>query len=158
MAYSNKFGHIVLTTGNKSELSVGFSTLYGDTCGGLAVIADLWKNQVYELARTYNEHAVVIPTSTLEKPPSAELRPGQLDTDSLPPYERLDPILRGLVEDEESVRVVAERTGAEEDLVRAIQEKLHRSEYKRHQFPPALRVSRKAWVGRIYPILHKFRE
>jgi NAD+ synthase (glutamine-hydrolysing) len=158
MAYSNQFGHLVLNTANKSECAVGYTTLYGDTNGGLAVIADLWKHEVYALARTYNETRELIPRSVLEKPPSAELRPDQLDPASLPPYDRLDPLLQGLVEREASAADVATRLGEPLGLVPAIRGKLHKSEYKRYQFPPTLRVSPRAWVGRDYPVMHRFEE
>jgi NAD+ synthetase len=154
MALSNRTGRLLLTTGNKSECSVGYCTLYGDTCGGLAVIADLWKMQVYELSRWLNEHLLqnAIPESTLVKPPSAELRPDQRDDQSLPPYELLDPILQRLVEQESSIEAAAEQTGAPLELVRDIARKLYRAEYKRKQFAPTLRVTSRSWGGRDYPI------
>lgn len=154
MALSNRTGRLLLTTGNKSECSVGYCTLYGDTCGGLAVIADLWKLQVWKLSRWLNEHRLhgAIPESTLTKPPSAELRPNQRDDQSLPPYEILDPILEQLVEFEASVTQAATRTGADPALVHDIAVKLHRAEYKRKQFPPTLRVTTRSWGGRDYPI------
>jgi NAD+ synthetase len=154
MALSNRTGRLLLTTGNKSECSVGYCTLYGDTCGGLAVIADLWKLQVYELSRWLNEHRVngAIPQSTLTKPPSAELRPDQRDDQSLPPYEVLDPILEQLVEHEVSIEEAASATRAPVDLVRQIALKLYRAEYKRKQFAPTLRVTSRSWGGRDYPI------
>jgi NAD+ synthase (glutamine-hydrolysing) len=158
MAFSNKHGHIVLTTGNKSECAVGFATLYGDTCGGLAVIADLWKTEVYALARHLNSSGEVIPRAVLEKPASPELKPGQVTQHHLPPFEVLDPVLAALVEDEVGPETAAERTGAPLDLCRTIQRKLYCAEYKRYQFAPALRVSRKSWVGRVYPIVHRFTE
>ncbi len=158
MAFSNKFGHLVLTTGNKSECSMGFATLYGDTCGGLAVLADVWKTDVYELARFINRGGEKIPANVLVKPPSPELRPGHLTSDSLPPFAVLDPVLRALVEDEAGPEEAAAATGAPVELCREIQRRLYRAEYKRQQFPPALRVSRRAWVGRQYPIVHRFAE
>jgi NAD+ synthase (glutamine-hydrolysing) len=158
MAYSNKLGHLVLTTGNKSECSTGFCTLYGDTCGGLAVLADVWKTDVYLLARHMNREREVIPANVLVKPPSPELRPGHLTSDTLPPFPVLDPVLREIVEEERGPEEAAARTGAPPELCRAIQERVYRAEYKRQQFPPTLRVSRRAWVGRQYPIVHGFRD
>jgi len=154
MALSNRTGRLLLTTGNKSECSVGYCTLYGDTCGGLAVIADLWKLQVYELSRWLNTHRLdgAIPQSTLTKPPSAELRPNQRDDQNLPPYEVLDPILEQLVEQEVSIEQAAAATGAPTELVRQIALKLYRAEYKRKQFAPTLRVTSRSWGGRDYPI------
>ena len=154
MALSNRTGRLLLTTGNKSECSVGYCTLYGDTCGGLAVIADLWKLQVQRLARWLNEHRLggAIPLSTLTKPPSAELRPDQRDDQSLPPYEQLDPILHELVENELSAPQAAKATGADPALVADIAQKLYRAEYKRKQFAPTLRVTSRSWGGRDYPI------
>ena len=158
MAYSNKFGTVVLTTGNKSESAVGYCTLYGDTCGGLAPIADLYKNQVYALARYANRQRELIPVSTIEKPPSAELAPDQKDSDSLPPYDVLDEILRLLIEERCSIETIAQRTGQTTDLVSDIVRKVYAAEYKRKQLPLTLRVSSKAWVGRVYPLAHRFRD
>lgn len=154
MAYANRTNALLLTTGNKSECSVGYCTLYGDTCGGLAVIADVWKEDVYALCRWLNAHVVdgAIPDSTLTKPPSAELRPGQRDDQSLPPYDVLDPILQALVEREVGVEEAARSTGQPVALVRSLALKLQRAEYKRKQFAPTLRVSARAWVGRDYPL------
>lgn len=154
MALSNRTGRLLLTTGNKSECSVGYCTLYGDTCGGLAVIADLWKTQVYQLARWLNEHRIAgaIPESTLTKPPSAELRPDQRDDQSLPPYDLLDRVLHELVERELSIADAAAATGADPALVGRIGRMLYRAEYKRKQFAPTLRVSGRGWVGRDYPV------
>ncbi len=158
MALSNRTGRILLTTGNKSECSVGYCTLYGDTCGGLAVIADLWKHQVYSLARWLNAHRIdgAIPESTLLKPPSAELRPGQRDDQSLPPYDVLDPILEQLVDQELSVDDAAAATRADPAVVLRIARMLYRSEHKRKQFAPALRVSSRSWGGRDYPIAQRW--
>ncbi len=158
MAYSNKHGHLLLTTGNKTECSVGFCTLYGDTCGGLAVLADLWKTEVYALARHMNRDGEAIPPAVIAKPASPELKPGQLSQHHLPPFDVLDPVLAALVEDELGPDAAAAKTGAPAGLVRAVQQKLYAAEYKRFQFAPTLRVSRKAWVGRVYPIVHKFTE
>jgi len=164
MAYSNRTGAFVLTTGNKSECAVGYCTLYGDTCGGLAVIADLFKVEVYALSRRINELAIAagrtppIPESTLTKAPSAELRPNQTDQDDLPPYEVLDRVLEALIVRELGVEDTAKLTGDPLDLVRSIARRVRTNEYKRQQFPPTLRVSDRAWVGREYPIAQKFFE
>lgn len=158
MAYSNRTGAFVLTTGNKSECAVGYCTLYGDTCGGLAVIADLFKVEVYALCRRINELSAVppIPESTLTKPPSAELRPNQTDQDDLPPYEVLDRVLDALIVRELGVEDAARLTGDPIELVRSIARRVRTNEYKRQQFPPTLRVSDRAWVGREYPIAQKY--
>jgi NAD+ synthetase len=167
MAYSNKLGHIVLTTGNKTECSIGFCTLYGDTCGGLAVLADLWKTEVYALARHVNEAAAAdgrrfaegggpIPPDVLVKPASPELKPGQVTQHHVPPFDVIDPLLAQLVEEEVGPEEAARRTGAPLEVARWAQKKLSAAEYKRAQFAPALRVSKKAWVGRSYPIVHRF--
>ncbi len=158
MAYANKFDHLLLTTGNKSETAVGYCTLYGDMCGGLAVIADLWKTEVYTLARWLNRNGERIPQSTIDKPPSAELRPGQRDTDALPPYDVLDPILKLLVEDEMGAELVAQRLGADQGLVSRLANMVQGSEFKRFQYAPTLRVSLRCWVGRRVPVSHRFRE
>jgi NAD+ synthetase len=165
MALSNKFGSLVLTTGNKSEIAVGYCTLYGDMCGGLAVISDVPKTMVYRLARIANERyeknglAAPIPESTLTKPPSAELRPDQKDTDSLPEYEVLDAILEDYIERYQSVPEIAANEGIPELLVRDIVRKVDRNEYKRQQAAPGLRITRKAFgVGRRFPIAHRFTE
>jgi len=158
MAFSNKQGHAVLTTGNKSECAVGYCTLYGDTNGALAPIADLWKTEVWELARFCNRDGVRIPVRSIEKPPSAELRPGQLDTDSLPPYHELDPVLKLLVEQELSVADVATRTGMARERVAELFAKVQRAEFKRYQYPPTIRVSGRCWEGRCVPVSHRYRE
>ncbi len=158
MAHSNKFGGMLLTTGNKSECAVGYCTLYGDMCGALAPIADLWKTEVYALSRWMNRDGERIPVSSIEKPPSAELRPDQLDTDSLPPYEELDPVLRKLVEEERSVDVVAEQTGMDREQVATLFRMVQRSEFKRFQYPPTVRVSERCWDGRRVPVSHRFLE
>ena len=155
MAYSNKFNYLLLTTGNKSELAVGYCTLYGDMDGGLAVISDLPKLVVYELAQWYNRDKVVIPEEILTKPPSAELAPDQKDQDSLPPYEILDPILTLYLEDGVSPDDIIER-GFAESTVRRIIRMVDRNEYKRWQAPPGLRVSPKAFgAGRRMPLAAK---
>ncbi len=165
MALSNKFGSLVLTTGNKSEIAVGYCTLYGDMCGGLGVISDVPKTIVYRLARIANCRfqkrglPAPIPENTLTKPPSAELRPDQKDTDSLPEYPLLDAILQDYIEDYKSVPEIVAGTGASEDLVRDIVRKVDRNEYKRQQAAPGLRITPKAFgVGRRFPIAHRFTE
>ena len=153
MAHSNKLGSLLLTTGNKSELAVGYCTLYGDMCGGLAVISDVLKTRVYELARLFNAGGEVVPESTFTKPPSAELRPDQRDEDSLPPYEVLDAILGGYIEEGQGVEAIARSTGHDLTLVRQIVSMVDRNEYKRRQMPPGLRVTGKAFgLGRRFPI------
>ena len=159
MALSNKFGYLLLSTGNKSEMAVGYATLYGDMNGGLAVLADVFKLDVYRLARRINDRAgrPLIPESTLTKAPSAELRPDQKDEDSLPPYALLDPILRGYVERHLDVDRIAAETGADPALVRELLDKVDRNEYKRRQAPPGLRVSTKAFgPGRRLPVVMRW--
>lgn len=153
MALSNKFGALVLTTGNKSEMAVGYSTLYGDMVGALAVIGDVMKTRVYELSRYANREREIIPLSTLTKAPSAELRPEQKDTDSLPPYEVLDPILEAYVERYCSAEQIAQEQHLEVDLVRQVLKLVERSEYKRQQAAPVLKVTKKSFgTGRRFPI------
>ena len=157
MAYSNKFGALLLTTGNKSELAVGYCTLYGDMNGGLAVISDLPKNRVYALGRHFNRDGEVIPESTLTKPPSAELRPDQTDQDSLPPYDVLDDILEWYVERGADVATIVGR-GHDESTVRDVVRLVDRNEYKRRQAAIGLRVTSKAFgVGRRRPLAQRFR-
>jgi NAD+ synthase/NAD+ synthase (glutamine-hydrolysing) len=160
MALSNKWGAIVLTTGNKSELAVGYCTLYGDMCGGLAVISDVPKTLVYELSRVANRrHNNAIPENVFIKPPSAELKADQKDTDSLPAYEVLDAILRGYVEQLKSPRLIAEELNLPLALVREIVNKVDRNEYKRQQAAPGLKVTTKAFgIGRRFPIAQRFAE
>jgi len=156
MALSNKFCALVLTTGNKSEIGVGYCTLYGDMCGGLAVISDVPKTLVYRLARYVNSRSAVIPESTLQKPPSAELRPDQKDSDSLPPYDVLDTILEAYVEDNQPPEEIAAENGIDSALVRRVAAMVDRSEYKRQQAAPGLKISPKAFgFGRRYPIAAK---
>jgi NAD+ synthase (glutamine-hydrolysing) len=156
MALSNKTGALVLTTGNKSEMAVGYCTLYGDMVGALAVIGDVYKTEVYALSRYANRARRVIPEDTLTKPPSAELRPGQKDTDSLPPYEVLDPILRAYVEDYCSAEEIAATQHVDATLVRSVIKLVERSEYKRQQAAPVLKVSKKSFgMGRRFPIALK---
>lgn len=152
MALSNKFGHLLLTTGNKSEMAVGYCTLYGDMCGGLAVISDLPKTWVYALAEHLNRDDEVIPRNTIEKPPSAELRPDQKDQDTLPPYEVLDAILQAYIEEQRSAdEIVA--LGYERTTVEWVIRRINLNEYKRRQAPPGLKVTRKAFgPGRRFPI------
>ena len=160
MALSNKWSALVLTTGNKSELAVGYCTLYGDMCGGLAVISDVPKTLVYSLSRVANRrHAGAIPETVFEKPPSAELRPNQKDSDSLPDYEVLDPILRAYVEENQAPRRIAEDLSLPLDLVRNIITKVDRNEYKRQQAAPGLKVTTKAFgIGRRFPIAQRYTE
>jgi NAD+ synthase len=165
MAISNKFGHMVLTTGNKSEMSVGYATLYGDMCGGYSVLKDVYKTQVFALSRWRNEHVpgeargpagAVMPERVITKPPSAELKHDQTDQDSLPPYETLDAILAGLVEGEKSVNdLVAD--GFERETVIRVWKMLDRAEYKRRQAPPGVKISARAFGrDRRYPITNGF--
>jgi NAD+ synthetase len=147
---------MVLSTGNKSELAVGYCTLYGDMVGGLAAISDVPKTLVYRLAQYVNSQKPVIPRSTLEKPPSAELRPNQKDSDTLPSYEALDTILEDYIEDYKSAEQIAEARGFNISLVRAVIRMVERSEYKRQQAAPGLKISEKAFgVGRRFPIAAK---
>ena len=156
MALSNKFNSLVLTTGNKSEMATGYCTLYGDMVGALAVIGDVVKTEVYALARHLNREREVIPVSIIEKPPSAELRPDQKDTDSLPPYDILDPILEAYVERYETPEQLAASLGVDIELVRRVVKLVERSEYKRQQAAPVLKVTAKAFgMGRRFPIAVK---
>lgn len=167
MALSNTHGHMVLTTGNKSEMSVGYATLYGDMAGGYSVLKDAYKSTCFALSRWRNEHrpegglgpdGPVMPQRVIDKPPTAELRPDQKDEDSLPPYALLDRILEALVEHEKSVRETAEITGADEALVADIEKKLLRAEYKRRQAPPGVKIgTRNFGRDRRYPITNAFR-
>ena len=157
MALSNKFGSLVLSTGNKSELAVGYCTLYGDMAGGLGVIADVPKLMVYDLAKLVNREREMIPQATMTKPPSAELRADQKDTDTLPPYEDLDRILKGYVEDLMTPEQIAEECLLPLDLVRSVAMQVDRNEYKRKQAPPGLKVTSKAFsVGRRFPVAQKY--
>jgi NAD+ synthase (glutamine-hydrolysing) len=156
MALSNKFGALLLTTGNKSEMAVGYCTLYGDMCGGLAVISDVFKTQVYALSRWINREREIIPRSSIDKPPSAELRPNQTDQDSLPPYDLLDAILKGYVEEGLSRRDLTER-GFAEAVVNDVVRKVDLNEYKRKQAAPGLKITPLAFgVGRRIPIVQKY--
>jgi len=156
MALSNKFGYLVLSPGNKSELACGYCTLYGDLSGGLAVISDVVKTNVYALARFVNREREVIPRHVLARAPTAELRPDQTDQDSLPPYDVLDPIIRAYVEDSLSADEIA-ASGHDPETVRAVLRMIDRNEYKRRQAPPGLRVTPKAFgVGRRMPIAARY--
>jgi NAD+ synthase (glutamine-hydrolysing) len=158
MALSNKFHRLVLSTGNKSELAVGYCTLYGDMCGGLAVISDVPKVMVYQLARYANRKGPVIPEAVFTKPPSAELRPNQTDQDSLPPYETLDAVLRLYIEENQPPFKIV-KAGFDAQLVREVLGKINANEYKRRQMAPGLKVTTKAFgMGRRVPIAQKFKE
>ncbi|PTY03523.1 NAD+ synthase [Verrucomicrobia bacterium LW23] len=157
MALSNKLGALVLTTGNKSEMAVGYCTLYGDMCGALAVIADLFKMEVYGLAKWINRDKVIIPVDSITKPPSAELRPDQKDQDSLPPYEVLDAILQHYVVEDKSLDEIVAK-GFERSIVRDVMNKVIFSEYKRRQAAPGLKVSTRAFgMGRRVPIAQRYK-
>ncbi len=157
MALSNKFGSLVLSTGNKSEMAVGYCTLYGDMAGGLAVISDVPKTMVYELAKLINRESEVIPAATLNKVPSAELRLNQSDQDTLPPYDVLDRILKAYIEDLRSPQEIADHYDFDLALVREIALRVDRNEYKRKQAPPGLKVTSRAFgFGRPFPIAQKF--
>jgi NAD+ synthase len=166
MAISNKFGHMVLTTGNKSEMSVGYATIYGDMCGGFSVLKDVYKITAFELSHWRNQQKPedalgpegrVIPENTIAKPPSAELRPDQTDEDSLPPYETLDDILRCLVEEEMAFADIVARGHAAETVQR-IENLLYLAEYKRRQAPPGVKLTaRNFGRDRRYPITNGFR-
>jgi NAD+ synthetase len=156
MALSNKFGSLLLTTGNKSELAVGYCTLYGDMCGGLAVISDVPKTMIYRLAKWINREREIIPVSSITKPPSAELRPNQTDQDSLPPYDVLDAILdRYVVQGQSLPDIVA--AGFDEATVRRVIRLIDLNEYKRRQSAPGLRITTKAFgIGRRIPIAQRY--
>jgi NAD+ synthase (glutamine-hydrolysing) len=157
MAISNKTGRMLLTTGNKSEMAVGYATLYGDMAGGFAPIQDCSKTLVYELARYRNSLGEAIPERVITREPSAELRPNQKDSDSLPPYDILDPILESFIEKDLSVDEIAQR-GFDRDVVIRVLEMVKRNEYKRRQAPPGIRISSRAF-GRDwrYPITSGYR-
>jgi NAD+ synthetase len=157
MALSNKSGSMVLSTGNKSEMAVGYCTLYGDMAGGLAVISDVPKSMVWELAKFINRQQERIPVATITKAPSAELRPNQTDQDTLPPYDVLDRILKAYVEDLRSPEEIADHYGFDLQLVRSVARRVDQNEYKRKQAPPGLKVTSKAFsVGRRFPLAQKF--
>ncbi len=156
MAMSNKFGNILLNTSNKSEMAVGYGTLYGDMCGGLSVIGDLYKTEVFELAEFMNRDAIVIPTNTITKPPSAELRPDQKDSDSLPDYDILDEILFQYIEKRQGPKAII-KMGFDSKLVKRVLRMVNINEFKRHQTAPVIRVSSKAFgMGRRMPIVGKY--
>ncbi len=157
MALANKQGRLLLSTGNKSELAVGYCTMYGDMCGALAVLADVYKTQVYALAQWLNREGELIPRSTLIRPPTAELKPDQLDQDDLPPYEVLDAILQAHLEQDLPLGQIASRLQVEQDLVRDVLARVRISEHKRLQAPPGIRVSKRAFgTGRRLPVPHGF--
>lgn len=156
MAFSNKFGHILLNTSNKSEMAVGYGTLYGDMCGGLSVLGDVYKTEVYELAHYINKDGEVIPENSIVKPPSAELRPGQKDSDSLPDYDILDAVLYNYIERHQGPKELVDM-GFDDALVRRVLRLVNINEFKRHQTAPVLRVSAKAFgMGRRMPIVGKY--
>ena len=156
MSMSNKFGNILLNTSNKSEMAVGYGTLYGDMCGGLSVIGDLYKTEVFELARYMNKDGEVIPVNTITKPPSAELRPDQKDSDSLPDYDILDKILLEYIENRQGPKEII-KMGYDKKLVQRILRLVNINEFKRYQTAPVLRVSPKAFgMGRRMPIVGKY--
>jgi NAD+ synthase (glutamine-hydrolysing) len=158
MALSNKYGWLVLTTGNKSETSVGYSTLYGDTAGGFAALKDVYKTMVYRLARHRNGRSAAIPERTLTRPPTAELRPDQTDQDTLPPYEVLDAILAAYVEEDRSVAELV-AAGHDEATVRRVMRMVDAAEYKRRQSPPGVKITPRAFGrDRRLPITNRWRE
>lgn len=157
MAYSNNYGHLLLSTGNKSEMAVGYCTLYGDMCGGLAVIADVYKTDVYRIANYINRNDEIIPKNIIAKAPSAELKPNQKDQDTLPPYELLDKILRMYLEENKEFKEIRDLIG-DEQLVTKVLRMVDTNEFKRNQAAPALRVSSKAFgYGRRFPIVQGWR-
>ena len=166
MTVSNKFGWIVLTTGNKSEMAMGYATLYGDMAGGFAVLKDVEKMTVYALSRWRNAHGSlfgggdeVIPPAIIDKPPSAELREGQLDEDSLPPYEILDPVIQAYVEDDRSYTEMVEEMGFDPAVVRQVITAVDRNEYKRRQAPPGVKITPRAFGrDRRLPIVNRYRQ
>jgi NAD+ synthase (glutamine-hydrolysing) len=158
MAVSNKTGRMLLTTGNKSEMAVGYATLYGDMAGGFAVLKDVYKTDVFALADYMNREQEMIPQNSIDKPPSAELRPDQKDSDSLPDYDELDAILKGTIEERLSVDEIAAQ-GFDRDEVWRVVGMLHTAEYKRRQAPPGVKITRRAFGrDRRYPITHAFHE
>jgi NAD+ synthase (glutamine-hydrolysing) len=157
MSISNKMGYIVLSTGNKSELAMGYATLYGDMVGGLGVISDVTKRQVYDLANWYNKKNEVIPINTIRKPPSAELKPNQKDSDSLPEYDVIDNVLEDYVVHHQSPELIAQKHDYPLEIVQDLVRRIHRNEYKRRQSAPGLRVSSRAFsIGRRFPIVQKW--
>lgn len=159
MALSNKFGHIVLSTGNKSEMAMGYATLYGDMCGGLGVIQDLTKKQVYALSQYINRKHEIIPKRIIEKVPSAELRYNQKDTDTLPEYSIIDAVVEGYIEDFITPEEIAKKYAIDLPLVKELTRKIHAAEYKRRQAPPGILVTKRGFSkGRAMPIVHKWKE
>lgn len=157
MAFSNKLGYIVMSTANKSEMAMGYSTLYGDMCGGLAVISDVTKTQVYTICRWLNRHRELIPQSIIDKPPSAELRPNQKDSDTLPDYEIVDTVIQAYVEELLSPEEITRKYNLPPALIADLIHRIHLAEYKRRQAAPGIRVSKKAFrVGRRYPIVQRW--
>jgi NAD+ synthase len=167
MALSNKFGHMLLTTGNKSEMAVGYATLYGDMSGGYNALKDIYKTEVFALCDWRNTHVPVgakgpngpvVPQSVIDKPPSAELKPDQKDQDSLPPYDDLDALLHGLIEEEADAASIIAR-GYDAAVVRRVEHLLYLAEYKRRQAPPGVKISRRNFGrDRRYPITNRFRD
>jgi NAD+ synthase (glutamine-hydrolysing) len=158
MTISNKFGHIVLACGNKSEMSVGYATLYGDLAGGFAVIKDLYKTDVYKIAKFYNEMKgkEIIPKRVFEKPPSAELRPNQKDEDDLPPYRILDTILKLYIEKDTPPEIIEKLVGVDKQTIKRVIEMVEKAEYKRRQAPPGIKISSRAFgKDRRMPITKK---
>jgi NAD+ synthase (glutamine-hydrolysing) len=156
MALSNKHGALVLSTGNKSEIAVGYCTLYGDMTGGLSVISDVPKTMVYELARFINRKKEIIPARIITKAPSAELKPDQLDQDDLPPYDILDAILKEYIEELKGIKELAQM-GFDKAIVEKVVSRVDRNEYKRHQAAPGLKVTSKAFgYGRRYPLAQRY--
>ena len=156
MGISNQQGCLLLSTGNKSELAVGYCTLYGDMSGGLAVISDVPKTIVYDLARLINAETEIIPQRIIDKAPSAELKPDQADQDDLPPYDVLDPILKAYIQDAHDVNEIV-AMGYPKDIVMDVIKRVDRNEYKRHQAAPGLKVTSKAFgYGRRYPIAQRY--
>ena len=157
MAFSNKFGWLVLTTGNKSEMSTGYATLYGDMAGGFAVIKDVPKTLVYKLARHRNSLSTVIPERVFTKAPTAELRPNQKDSDTLPVYEQLDPILKAYIEEDKDLKEIT-HLGFDSETVKKISAMVDKSEYKRRQSPPGIKITPKAFgKDRRMPITNRYR-
>ena len=156
MALSNKFGYILLNTSNKSEAAVGYGTLYGDMCGGLSVIGDVYKTDIFRLAHYINKDKEIIPENTITKPPSAELRPNQKDSDSLPDYDILDEILYEYIEKRKGPQELI-KMGFDAGFVKRVLKLVNTNEYKRYQTPPILRISPKAFgIGRRMPIVAKY--
>lgn len=157
MAISNKTGKVLLTTGNKSELAVGYSTLYGDMCGSFAPLKDLYKTEVYDLSKWRNKQSIVIPESVIERMPTAELSHDQYDIDTLPPYDTLDIILKGFIEDKKSLEEICSM-GFEKSLVSKIINMVIRNEYKRRQYPPGVKINAESFGrDRRFPIVSRFK-